>query len=257
MVNIFAFNQSINVIFVSFCNVSLFFLLLEEMVTAQIFRNISGNEPSTPERDRMSERERSRIENLNMTSTDDRRSRNRNRSGTPPQGAPAPQPVFVNQHMGAGPSAHLGYPVPSVAAQYPQAGFPGPASVLPQHVSGDVFGVGLHGPARYTAPAQNAQAGPSHQRPPQMFPQPQPYMNPPQGVDFRYPMQAPMPPPQRPEFIDLGDDGPPQRQMSSGWDPSGPAVPSDYRTMRSVRSDPAFNNIHHGHIAYRGREATH
>ena len=64
------------------------------MVTSQMFRNVSGNEPSTPERDRMSERERSRIENLNMTSTDDRRSRNRNRSGTPPQGAPVPQPVL-------------------------------------------------------------------------------------------------------------------------------------------------------------------
>jgi hypothetical protein len=53
-------------------------------------------------------------------------------------------------------------------------------------------------------------------------------------VDFRYPMQAPMPPPQQPEFINLGDD-PPQRQMSSGWDPSGPAVPSHHRTLRPVQ----------------------
>jgi hypothetical protein len=102
-----------------------------------------------------------------MTPTDECRSRSH--SGTPPQGAPVPQPVFVNQHnisLGAGPNAHLRYPAPSVAGQHPQAG---PASVFPQPVSGDVFRVGLGGPARYTAPyvpAQNAQAGPSHQRPP-------------------------------------------------------------------------------------------
>jgi hypothetical protein len=66
-----------------------------------------------------------------------------------------------------------------------------------------------------------------------------------------------MPPPRRPEFIDLGDDGPPQRQMSSGWDPSGPVVPSHHRTVRPVRSDPAFNNVHRGQIAHREREAAH
>ena len=163
----------------------------------------------------MSECEHSRIERLNMTSMDERHSR----SGTPPQGAPVPQPVFVNQHnisLGTGPF--------------------GPASVLPQPVSGDVFGMGLDGPARYTVPyvpAQNAQAGPSHLRPPQMFPQSQPYMNlPPQGVDFRYPIQAQMPP-QQPEFINLGDDTP-QRQMISGWDPSRPVVPSHHRTVHPV-----------------------
>ena len=143
------------------------------MITSQIFRNFSGNDPSTPERDRTSERARSHIERLNMTSTDEHR--NHSRSRTPIQGAPVPQPVFVNQHntfLGAGPNAHLRYPVPSVAGQHPQAGFSGPASVWPQHVSGDVFGVGLGGPARYTTPyvpAQNAQAGPSRLRPPQMF----------------------------------------------------------------------------------------
>ena len=179
----------------------------------------------------MSEREHSRIEHLNMTSTDECRSRSH--SSTPFQGAPVPQPVFVNQHnisLGAGPNVHLRYPVPSVAGQYAQAGFFGPASVLPQPVSGDVFGVGLGGPERYTAPyvpVQNAQAGPSHLMPPQMFPQP------PQGVDFRYPMQAPMPPPQQPEFINLGDDTP-QRQMSSGWGPSVPVVPSHHRTVCPV-----------------------
>ena len=152
------------------------------------------------------------------------------------------------------------YPVPSVAGQYPQAGFSGAAAVLPPPVSGDVFGVGLGGPARYTvpyAPAQNAQAGLSHLGPPQMFPQPQPYMNlPPHGVDFRYPMQAQMPPPQQPEFINLGDD-PPQRQVPSGWSPPGPVVPSHHRTIHPVRSDPAFNNIHRGHLAHREREAAH
>jgi hypothetical protein len=215
------------------------------MVTSQIFRNVSGNEPSTPERDRASERSRSRIERLNMTSTDERRSRSR--SGTPPQGAPVPQPVFVNQRnvsLGVGPNAHLRYPVPSVAGQYPQAGFYGTAAVLPQPVAEDVFGVGLGDPARYTvpyAPAQNAQAGPSH-------------LGPPQGVDFRYPMQAQMPPLQQPEFINLGDD-PPQRQMASGWGFSGPVVPSHHRTVHPVRSDPAFNNIHRGHLAHREREA--
>jgi len=177
-----------------------------------------------------------------MTSTEERRSRSR--SGTPPQGAPVPQPVFVNQPNSAGQNVHLRHPVPFVAGQA------GSAPVFPQPVPGDVFGVGLGGPARYTAPAQNAQAGPSYQRPPQMFPQPS------QGVDFRYPMQAPMSPPQQREFINLGDDLP-QRQMGSGWDPSGPAVPSDHRTMRSVRSDPAFNNVHRGHIARREREASH
>jgi len=54
--------------------------------------------------------------------------------------------------------------------QYPQAGYAGPAPILPQPVSGDIFGVGLGGPARYTTPymsMQNAHAGPSHLQPPQ------------------------------------------------------------------------------------------
>jgi hypothetical protein len=111
------------------------------MVTTQIFRN----EPSTPEHDWMSERECSRIEHLNMTSMDECCSHNHNHSGTPPQGAPVPQPVFMNQPnipLGAGPNVHLRYPVPSVAGQYPQAGYSDPA------VSRDVFNVGLGGPAR-------------------------------------------------------------------------------------------------------------
>jgi hypothetical protein len=229
------------------------------MATSQVCRNFSGNEPSTPERDRRSERERSRIERLNMTSTDERRSRSH--SGTPPQGPPVPQPIFVNQPdvaVGAGQNVQLRYPVPSVAGQHPQAGYFGPAPLLSRPVSGDVFSVGLGGPAMYTAPyvpVQNVQPGPSHLRPPQ--PQSLSHMNVPlQGVDLRHSIQAPMPPPQQPEFINLGDDVP-QRQMSSGWNPSKPVVPSHHRTVRPMRSDPAFNNIHRGHIAHRGREAVH
>ena len=112
--------------------------------------------------------------------------------------------------LSAAQNAPLGYPVPSMADQHAQAGYSGPAPVLPQPVSRDVFSVGLDGPAGYTAsyvPVQSVQAGPSHLRPTQMFPQPQP-----QGVDFRPAMQAPMPPPQQHDFINLGDDIP-QRQI--------------------------------------------
>jgi len=100
----------------------------------------------------MSECVRSRIER-----------RSHSCSGTPPQGAPVPQPVFVSQPNSAGQNVHLRSPVPFVAGQAV------PAPVFPQPVPGDVFGVGLGGPARYTASVQNAQAGPSHQRPLRCF----------------------------------------------------------------------------------------
>ena len=160
-----------------------------------------------PERDRTAERERSRIERLNMTSTDDRRSRSR--SFTPPEGPSVPQPIFVNQAdvpQGAGWNAPpLRGPVPpTMGGQYPQAGYAGLPSVLPQPTSGNVFGDGLGGPARYAPsymPMQNAQAGPSHLQPPQSHPGGMPPMAPPQY------------PPQHPGFIDLGDDVP---QRSAG-----------------------------------------
>jgi hypothetical protein len=63
-----------------------------------------------------------------MTSTDEHCSRNR--SGTPLQGVPVPQPVF----MGADQSVPLGHSVPAastVASQYPQAEYAGPAFMLP------------------------------------------------------------------------------------------------------------------------------
>ena len=90
--------------------------------------NLLRNELSTPERDRTAEWEHSCIQRLNMTSTDERRSRNR--SGTPLQGVPVPQPVF----MGADQSVPLRHSVPAastVASQYPQAEYAGPAFMLP------------------------------------------------------------------------------------------------------------------------------
>jgi hypothetical protein len=66
------------------------------------------------------------------------------------------------------------------------------------------------------------------------------------------------PPPHQPGFIDLGDDSPQfQMHTTSNTPRPQPVIPSDQRTVRPVRSDPAFNNIHHGHIAHRGREASH
>src|ERR1700677_4247713 len=100
-----------------------------------------------------------------MTPTDDRRSRNC--SGTPPQGVPVPQPVFTtqaNMPLSAGQNVPLRYSMPvesAMAGQYPQAGYSGPAPMLPPPVPVDVFGVGLDGPTRYTAPRENAQAGSS------------------------------------------------------------------------------------------------
>src|SRR5882762_8105608 len=217
------------------------------------------NVPSTPERDRTAERECSCLEHLNMTSTDDRC--NRSHSFTPPQSPSVPQPVFVNQanvHQGAGLDAPpLRYPmhVPPTMGQYPQAGYAGPAPILPQPVSGDIFGVGLGGPARYTTPymsMQNAHAGPSHLQPPQRDLH---------GTGLNPPM-PPMAPPQylppRPDFIYLGDDAP-QRQMHSAGNAPGsqPEIHPHHRTLRPVRSDPAFNNIHRGHMAHREREASH
>jgi len=117
----------------------------------------------------MAEREYSRIQRLNMTSTDEHRSRNH--SGTPLQGVPVPQQVF----MGADQSVPLRHSVPAastVAGQYQQAGYAGPASMLPPPVPGDVLDVELGGPTRYTAPMQNAQAGSSCLRPSQMGPTP-------------------------------------------------------------------------------------
>ena len=257
LISVIFIHFSFRIIPVGFCDVSSFFLSTDQIVSSPIFRNISNllrNEPSTPERDRTAEREHSRIQRLNMTSTDERRSRNC--SGTPLQGVPVPQPVF----MGADQSVPLRHSVPAastVAGQYPQAGYAGPASTLPPPVPGDVFGVGT----RHIAPMQNAHAGPSHLGPFQMLPQPQPHMNlPPQNPWRVDSMPAPMPPPQYPpqqsEFINLGDDIP-QGQMGSGWNPSSSAVPSHHRTIRPVQSNPAFHNIHRGHIAHREREAAH
>jgi len=65
-----------------------------------------------------------------------------------------------------------------------------------------------------------------------------------------------MTPTNKTEFPSLGDD-PPQRQLRSGRDSSGPVVPSHHRTVHPVQSDPAFNNVHRGHIAHREREAAH
>src|SRR5882762_11384906 len=136
--------------------------------------------------------------------------------------------------------------------QYPQAGYAGPAPILPQPVSGDIFGVGLGGPARYTTPymsMQNAHAGPSHLQPPQRDLH---------GTGLNHPM-PPMAPPQYPpphsDFIDLGDDAP-QRQMHSAGNAPGPQpeIHPHHRTLRPVRSDPALNS---GHMAHREREASH
>ena len=102
------------------------------MATSHISRNFSANEPSTPECDHRSEHEHSYIECLSMTSTDECHSYSC--SGTPPQGAPVPQPVFVNQPdvaVGTGQKVQLRYPVPSVAGQHPQAGYFGLAPVCP------------------------------------------------------------------------------------------------------------------------------
>jgi hypothetical protein len=131
-----------------------------------------------------------------------------------------------------------------MGGQYPQAA--GYAPVFPQPVSGNVFDVGLGGPAIYAPPympMQNAQAGPSHLQPPQSHPGGMPPMAPPQY------------PPQHPGFIDLGDDVP---QRSDGNAPQPlPEILSHRRALPPMRSDPAFNNIHHGHVAHRGREASH
>jgi hypothetical protein len=217
------------------------------------FRNV----PS-PERDRSAERERSRIERLNMTSTDD--CHTHNRSFAPPEGDPVPQPFFTNQSstlQGAGGNTPLRYPMPAaptMGGQYSQSGYFGPAPALPQ---GDVFSVGVGGPMRHTAPyvpMQSAAAGPSHRQPPQMIPQPR---RDPWGIDQDRSMPPPMAPPQyplqHPGFINLGDDVP-QRQMQSASN-AQPEITSHHRTLRPVRSDPAFNNIHRGHVAHREREA--
>ena len=91
-------------------------------------------------------------------------------------------------------------------------------------------------------PMQNAQAGPSHLQPLHKDPGGMPPMAPPQY------------PPQHPDL----DDHVPQRQMhSAGNAPEPfPEIHPHHRTLRPVRSDPAFNNIHHGHVAHRGREAS-
>ena len=88
-----------------------------------------------------------------MTSTDEHCSHSY--CGTPPQGVPVPQPVF----MATGQNVPLRYSIPAafnVAGQYPQAEYSGSAPMLPPPVPGDVFGVGLGDPTRYTTPVQNA-----------------------------------------------------------------------------------------------------
>ena len=104
---------------------------------------------------------------------------------------------------------------PTVGRHHAEAG---PSHPAPQPVAGDVFsGIGLSGPTRYTAPyfpMQKAQVGSSHLRHPQMFVQPQPYMNSaPQrvdssGMDLHHPAHAFIAPLQHREFINLGDDNP-------------------------------------------------
>ena len=144
--------------------------------------------------------------------------RSRSHSSTPPQGVPMPQPVFENQPDSFGASLRdLGHVAPIVGGQYPQAGYAGSASMQPQPVN-DVFDVGLGGPPM--APALVS-----------------PHMS---GV------------------INLNDDTP-QGQMppvENAFRPQ-PQIPSHHMALHPVRSDPAFNNIHCGHIAHRGREATH
>jgi hypothetical protein len=143
----------------------------------------------------------------------------------PSQEPPIPQPDFTN-HQGDVPrfqsptdlSDLLEYLTPPVMGhQYVQAG---PSRMAPQHHAGDVFGgVGLGGPARYAAshfPMQNVQAGPSHLRPPHAGGTPQPQDS--RGID----VDASMPP---------------------------------HRTLHPIRADPAFNNVHRGQMAHRGREA--
>jgi hypothetical protein len=196
----------------------------------------------------MVERERSRLQCLNMTSTDDRRSRSH--SYILPQGAPVPQPDFTSQgdvprfQSPTGLSDPLEYLTPIAAA--PTVGHhhvqAGPSRPAPQHHAGDVFGgVGLGGPTRYAAlhfPMQNVQVEPLHLRPPPYLPQsdaggiPQDL----RGMNVDAPMHAP---PHPAGFIYPGDDNPLR----------------PHRTLPPVRRDSAFNNIHHGHITHRERQA--
>jgi hypothetical protein len=107
-----------------------------------------------------------------MTSTDDRR--DRSRSYTPPQGAPVPQPVFVNQPdvsrflSPTGLDDPLEYEdwVPAAPDVHRHNMQPGPSHPAPQPHAGDVFSAeGLGVPAVPDVRHHNMQPGPSHPAP--------------------------------------------------------------------------------------------
>jgi len=132
-----------------------------------------------------------------MTPTDAHR--DRSRSYASPQGAPIPQPVFVNQPDVSRFLSPTGWDDPLEYADFVPAApdvrhdnmQPGPSHPAPLPHAGDVFSaVGLGGPTGYSAPVQNAQAGPSHD---------------PRSMHVDASMHAPSHPP---GFINLRDDNP-------------------------------------------------
>jgi hypothetical protein len=75
-----------------------------------------------------------------------------------------------------------------------------------------------------------------------------------QSVPQPHPMSVPIAPLSHNQSIALGNDNP---QSQINVPPNAPATQSHHRTLHPVRSDPAFNNIHRGHVAHREREAVH
>jgi hypothetical protein len=265
--------------------------------------------PSTPERDRMAERDRDRIEHLNMTATDDRRSRSR--AYAAPQGAPVPQSVFIRAEGVPVPqsvftqaevdyvSSSTGWNVPQATAsfmreQFIQARSSGP--MVSQTVADDLFGSSPPRENTPNIPIQNVPNLPMHQVYPQNVPQPEPepYFNPwiqrweypgarnmpnpmppPQHVPYQHahqntayqqpqtatgsvPMHAPMPPQHVPHQNAFQHSAyyQPQPQMGSASN-AVPNISAQHQTLHPVQSNPALNNVHHGQIAHREREAAH
>ena len=96
-----------------------------------------------------------------------------------------------------------------------------PAAPQPQPLARDVFHGSPSGP-------RDVQAGLS-----QSVPQP-------------HPMSVPIAPLSHNQSIALGNDNP---QSQINVPPNAPATQSHHRTLHPVRPDPAFNNIHCGHVA--------